>query len=259
MNAQGMADRCIRFDTHRLPQIHLHPLAAAAEAEDTAYLAFRDRVRGEFEVTGFLETLIADRVIRAAYRLSLVSQGGVDLMPSATERADEDCVFRGIQALEALRSRRGPAGWHPAASRVNSQQASRDEAHAAGELIALPIDLEVEDEEDSDLAVATRWSERPMAAQAADRSHPVGSTQEAWRDRLQFDSRYSQSSPVVRNTCVTAGHVVSLIIDGWSWADIMRSHPELEEDDIRACLAFTLEEEPEDFVIPPAAHAVADL
>lgn len=62
-------------------------------------------------------------------------------------------------------------------------------------------------------------------------------------DRLVFDPNISTSSPVVRGTWVTAGQVVSLIVDNWTWADILRTHPELREDDIRACLAYTLEQE----------------
>ncbi|HWE40114.1 MAG TPA: DUF433 domain-containing protein [Isosphaeraceae bacterium] len=64
-----------------------------------------------------------------------------------------------------------------------------------------------------------------------------------WRDRLAFDPEVSDTSPVVRGTWVSVAHVVSLIVDGWSWADILRDHPELTDDDIRACLAYTVEDE----------------
>jgi uncharacterized protein (DUF433 family) len=66
---------------------------------------------------------------------------------------------------------------------------------------------------------------------------------EAWRKRLTWDGAVSQDSPVVRGTWITAGQVVSRIIDGWSWADVLRAHPELCDDDIRACLSFTVEDE----------------
>ena len=64
-----------------------------------------------------------------------------------------------------------------------------------------------------------------------------------WRDRLVLDPEVSEHSPVVKGTWVTASHVVSLIIDGWAWSDILRSHPELTEDDIRSCVSFAMEEE----------------
>jgi uncharacterized protein (DUF433 family) len=33
------------------------------------------------------------------------------------------------------------------------------------------------------------------------------------------------------------------VVDGWTWADILRAHPELTEEDVRACLAYTIHEE----------------
>jgi len=57
--------------------------------------------------------------------------------------------------------------------------------------------------------------------------------------RLIFDPAVSDDSPVIKGTWVTASHVISLLVDGWSWADILRAHPEINEDDIRACTAYT--------------------
>lgn len=64
-----------------------------------------------------------------------------------------------------------------------------------------------------------------------------------WRGRLAWDDAVSEDSPIVRGTWITVGQVISRIIDGWSWADVLRAHPELCEDDLRACLAFTVEDE----------------
>jgi len=65
----------------------------------------------------------------------------------------------------------------------------------------------------------------------------------SWQDRLVFDFEISDVSPVVKGTWVTVSHVVSLIVDGWTWSDILRSHPELTEDDIRTCVAYAMAEE----------------
>lgn len=64
-----------------------------------------------------------------------------------------------------------------------------------------------------------------------------------WRERLVWDDAVSEDSPVVRGTWITVRQVISRIVDGWSWADVLRAHPELCEDDLRACLAFTVEDE----------------
>jgi uncharacterized protein (DUF433 family) len=78
----------------------------------------------------------------------------------------------------------------------------------------------------------------------AESTHTDPTTIDArWRDRLLLDPEVSDVSPVIRGTWVTVSHVVSLVVDGWSWADILRAHPELIEDDIRACLAWTVEQE----------------
>lgn len=58
--------------------------------------------------------------------------------------------------------------------------------------------------------------------------------------RLEMDPHVSDSSPVIKGTWVTVSHVISLIVDGWAWADVLRAHPELTEDDIRACLSYTV-------------------
>ena len=76
-----------------------------------------------------------------------------------------------------------------------------------------------------------------MEARDADRSE----TTAQWRDRLLFDPWVSEDSPVVRGTWITAAQVVSLIVEGWSWRDVLRAHPELTEDDVRSCLSYAVE------------------
>ena len=61
-------------------------------------------------------------------------------------------------------------------------------------------------------------------------------------DRLAFDLDVSESSPVVVGTYVTVDHVVSLVVAGRTWADILRAHPELTAADIRACLVYDIEQ-----------------
>lgn len=63
------------------------------------------------------------------------------------------------------------------------------------------------------------------------------------QDRLEWDRAVSVTSPKIKGTWITVGNIVSRIVDGWSWADIMRSHPEIDEDDIRACLEWTVANE----------------
>ena len=65
----------------------------------------------------------------------------------------------------------------------------------------------------------------------------------AMSDRLTTNS---DGNVVVKGSWVTPLRIITLIIDGWTWSDILRGHPELVEDDIRACLAYALEDDDED-------------
>lgn len=126
-------------------------------------------------------------------------------------RAAGRTLLRALEALGRLRDRRprpepGPV---PAAGSADDLD---DGAEAGGPTAAPPVAPETPDD--------GRWS-----------------------SRLVFDPQVCEASPVVRGTWVTASHVVSLVVDGWSWADILRAHPELTEDDLRACLAYTVEQQ----------------
>lgn len=91
----------------------------------------------------------------------------------------------------------------------------------------------------------------PVADACTDDDDPLP----AWGDRLVFDENVSDDSPVVKGTWVTVAHVVSLIVDGYTWADILRVNPELDENDIRACLAYSLWAERQRDASPSGADA----
>lgn len=58
--------------------------------------------------------------------------------------------------------------------------------------------------------------------------------------RLAFDWRISDVVPIVVGTKVTVRRVTSLIKCGHTWDGIMRIHPELCEEDVRACVLHAL-------------------
>lgn len=94
---------------------------------------------------------------------------------------------------------------------------------------------------------AVKWRRADADAAYLGGPDPSGSSDDdevpssLWRGRLVFDPDVSEVSPVVKGTWVTVRHVLALIVDGWTWADILRAHPELSSDDIRACLAYSSE------------------
>lgn len=64
-------------------------------------------------------------------------------------------------------------------------------------------------------------------------------------DRLAFNPDVSTNSPCVKGTWITVTQIIDLIVDGWSWSDVLRTHPEITEDDILACLNYTVANEQE--------------
>lgn len=69
-------------------------------------------------------------------------------------------------------------------------------------------------------------------------------------DRLHMDPNVSGDSPTIKGTWVTVAMVVNRIVDGYSWAEILQIHPEITEDDLRACLCYSAENG--EAIIPPA-------
>jgi len=210
------------FDTNPRSRRTNRSLRAAAD-----FAAFADDLRRDLNPRGPLERLMADHVVQSAWRLrtTLDRQAARPASsddqaapkrpaPSAADRAARS-VRDAIVSLDFIRGRT-PA------------RPSRPDIHDGIEpnewpivpdpsILILPMEVVPEPEDD----------DRP----------------EAWRDRLVFDYEVSDNSPIVRGTWITVGHVVSEIVDGSSWADILRTHPELSEEDIRACLAYTVAEE----------------
>lgn len=201
--------------------------------------AFAAAVRGPLAPKSPLESLAVERLTLAAWRLHLASIDDADsarlgeLRPLSRDalRAERS-LETALALLQAARDLQA-ARWGvsaPDASPVRDAPADEpaDTPDYSNEWPALPDDhadgpdrddrSEIEDDDEADLPVR-------------------------WEDRLVFDFNVSETSPVVKGTWVTVGHVVSLIVDGWSWSDVLRAHPELTEDDVRTCLAYTVEQD----------------
>lgn len=182
-----------------------------------------------------LENILADRLILAAWRLQLASTlefdsalAGEDPEPLCRQTsAAEHALGEALELLEASRAARLGRDDRPAVEPIFDEDDDfggfrpDDLADFSNEWPALP-DHDAEDDEDQGAEEGADVSPR-------------------WQDRLVFDFNVSETSPVVKGTWVTVGHVVSLIVDGWTWADVLRSHPELTEDDVRTCLAYSVE------------------
>lgn len=59
--------------------------------------------------------------------------------------------------------------------------------------------------------------------------------------------------PVIRGTRIAVEHVIGLLADGWSTADIADQYPGVTEADVMACLAYAREVLASERVYPNAA------
>jgi uncharacterized protein (DUF433 family) len=94
----------------------------------------------------------------------------------------------------------------------------------------------------SDPDVLTVLGQSRSGGEAAE-PDPADDEAPSWSSRLTFDRAVSETSLCVKGARVTADQVISYVIDGWTWSDILSHHPVLTEDDIRACLAYAMDKD----------------
>jgi uncharacterized protein (DUF433 family) len=199
------------------------------------FTAFAETIRQELRPSNVLEGVLVDRMILGAWELQTVSKAvmsgsGENPVSRRDEARAERSLIRALDALARLRAG-ALSQWGRPAPLVPTgpiQEDGNDSIPAVEFIDDRPWYSRDEAETDLDEPLEPPASPDPS---------------QLWVGRLVFDPGVSTRSPVVRGTWITVAHVVSLIVDGWSWADILRSHPELAEADIRACLTYAVEEE----------------
>ena len=63
------------------------------------------------------------------------------------------------------------------------------------------------------------------------------------RDRITLEPGKRSGKPCVRHMRITVGDVLGWLAAGMTYAEILTDFPELEQDDILACLAWAAERE----------------
>lgn len=66
---------------------------------------------------------------------------------------------------------------------------------------------------------------------------------ETWRECISIDPEVRSGKPCLCGTRITVSDVLSYLAAGMSHEDIISDFPALDEDKIRACLAFAAERE----------------
>ena len=57
-------------------------------------------------------------------------------------------------------------------------------------------------------------------------------------ERITSDPAIFGGKPIVRGMRISVELVLSLLTQGETWDDLLADYPDLERDDIRACLAY---------------------
>jgi uncharacterized protein (DUF433 family) len=223
----------------------------ADPAHRATFEAFAVALSEELAPRGVLESIFAERAVLAAWRLREAVEAErvgeieclgadssdvfgqlADRLRRQSDRAERQ-LDRALLALTEIRGL-GRPDWGQAVL-LDTTVAPVDDALASDQYPTFP---EIEPEFVGEIDVDPADADDDFPADAEDDSPTI-----RWQDRLILDVNVSEDSPVVKGTWVTVSQIVSLIVDGFTWADILRSHPELVEDDIRACLAFAIEQE----------------
>jgi uncharacterized protein (DUF433 family) len=76
----------------------------------------------------------------------------------------------------------------------------------------------------------------PMAGKGTRRAEPTG--RDELLARIAADPRILAGKPVVRGTRIAVELVLGLLAQGVSAREILDDYPDLQEADIRACLAY---------------------
>jgi uncharacterized protein (DUF433 family) len=238
--------------SHRVDPPH-ETLRRVGEAGNSAapedFDAFADAVRRELAPDGLMEAIVADRVALVAWRLVAASRAEAEAARKAARPRRRSRRTAAVSVSVADAPAPIDLSLDLDREQIRLEQALdllqklRDRRPAPPATV-VETDPAIDACDDFDPAdLSNEWAVIPDAFPAdapAYAPEPDDEPHEPWQDRLVFDFNVSETSPIVKGTWVTVGHVVSLIVDGWTWGDILRTHPELTEDDIRICLAYTV-------------------
>lgn len=75
----------------------------------------------------------------------------------------------------------------------------------------------------------------------------------SYEERIILNPAVLSGKPVIRGTRLSVEHVIGLLADGWSSADITDQYPGVTDADVLACLAYAREVLASERVYPTAA------
>ena len=73
-----------------------------------------------------------------------------------------------------------------------------------------------------------------------------------YRDRITIEAGKRSGKPCIRGLRITVSDVLEYLASGMTEDEILSEFPDLEREDIRACLAFAADRERKLMAVPPA-------
>jgi uncharacterized protein (DUF433 family) len=71
--------------------------------------------------------------------------------------------------------------------------------------------------------------------------------------RITLDPKVLVGKPVIRGTRLSVEHIIGLMAEGWTEAEILADYPGITHDDLTACLAYARDLLRSERVYPTAA------
>jgi len=62
-----------------------------------------------------------------------------------------------------------------------------------------------------------------------------------WRDRIEVNPRILVGKPAIKGTRPAVEHILELLAEGWAREQVLKSYPQLTEEDIRAAFSYAPE------------------
>jgi hypothetical protein len=258
-----------------------HGTCDPVSGTENRFTQFSGALARELAPRNLLERVLANRIILSAWTVQMIAEKELDAIrnPRIPGRFDDllggrdaarghadvdvsprgvslvvDCLETTLELFHRLRAIAPVEASQPAPAAVTDVSSDFDSDFDSDSDPDTVFDIDSELVEDHLADFSNEWPVVPRGRCVEDQPDGDTGAQERldqgeeplggrWEGRLAWDLNVSEDSPVIRGTWVTVSQVVSLIVDGWAWSDILRTHPELTEDDIRTCLAYTVAEE----------------
>jgi uncharacterized protein (DUF433 family) len=61
------------------------------------------------------------------------------------------------------------------------------------------------------------------------------------KERIVIDPKTLVGKPLIKGTRISVEFILELLVNGWSYEQIMENYPQLEKDDILAAIEYSME------------------